>query len=226
MRLSTALGIAFGMLVFGAGISRAQNLLVNGDFDTDLAGWYRPASWVEDSWSAIDIDASPSSGSVRQENVNVDGVKTSGIGQCIPVTEGESYRVSGATFVPSGQDAVGAASIVFQWKDGTDCTGEAIGGGLGTGGSGLFDEWYVFVSDFVVAPAGAGSMQLDLLCRKTTAAGTFVAYWDDLVVVPELATGLLQGAALLALGACRARRAARARDCAAMQRLRTQRLRS
>jgi len=47
-------------------------------------------------------------------------------------------------------------------------------------------------------------MQLDLVSRKTTASGTFVAYWDDLFVVPELTTTLLQGAAFLALAAVRA----------------------
>lgn len=60
------------------------------------------------------------------------------------------------------------------------------------------------MSDFVEAPAGARSMQLDLVSRKTTASGTFVAYWDDLFVVPELTTTLLQGAAFLALAAVRA----------------------
>ena len=147
---------------------------------------YEPTLWVEASWSSLDASGSPSSGSVRHENVNTDGAKVSGIGQCIPVVAGESYRVGTSIYVPSGQAATGLAGILFQWMASADCTGDPIGGGLGTTGEWAgFDEWLDWVSDLREAPPGAHAMMLDLRCRKTTASGTFVAYWDDVFVVPE-----------------------------------------
>lgn len=107
---------------------------------------YEPTLWVEASWSSLDAGGSPSSGSVRHENVNTDGAKVSGIGQCIPVVAGESYRVGTSIYVPSGQAATGLAGILFQWMASADCTGDPIGGGLGTTGEWAgFDEWLDWV---------------------------------------------------------------------------------
>jgi len=163
---------------------------------------------ILESWSdAFDVEGSPTSGSVRQENLNDDGIKAGGIGQCVPITAGESYRFGGSTYKPSGQSAAGRAGILFHWKSSTDCTGPDVGGYFGTDGSAAdFDEWYPFTSDFSVAPAGAHTAQLDLVSRKDDATGTFVAYWDGLFVVPEPATMLLQSAALGALVALARRR--------------------
>lgn len=203
MRLTTSRAIVLATtLVSVSGIARAQNLVVNGDFDTNLAGWYYPASFVEDSWSAFDAGGSPSSGSVRQENANTDGIKTSGIGQCVPVVAGESYRVGVSIYVPSGQAATGLAGILFQWMASADCSGAAIGGGLGTDGEWVgFDAWQDWMSDFVEAPPGAQAMEVDLTCRKSSASGTFVAYWDDVSVAPEPGAAALAGAGLGALAA-------------------------
>ena len=90
-----------------------------------------------------------------------------------------------------------------------DCSGASIGGLLGTDGEAAgFDEWYHWHSDFVSAPVGTQSILLDLISRKNDATGTFVAYWDDIFVIPEPAAALLQGAALGALAALGRRRRA------------------
>lgn len=210
MRLSTRVAIVIGasLLAF-TDAAQGQNRVENGDFDTSLAGWYWAPSFVEDSWSPMDAGASPASGSARQENSNDDGIKAGGIGQCVPATAGESYQVGGSVYVPSGQSADGLAGIHWQWKASLDCSGASIGGLLGTDGEAAgFDEWYHWHSDFVSAPVGTQSILLDLISRKNDATGTFVAYWDDIFVIPEPAAALLQGAALGALAALGRRRRA------------------
>jgi hypothetical protein len=202
MRLRAGVAVAIGTaLAASSGTARAYNLVENGDFDASLAGWYLAPSWVQDSWSPLDAGGSPASGSARLENVNDDGIQAGGIGQCVPVTAGESDRVRGSIYVPGGQAADGLAGIHFQWNESADCTGDAIGGALGTDGEAAgFDEWYHWHSDLVPAPVGAQALVLELTSRKSDAAGTFVTHWDDLFV-PEPAAALLQAAALGALAA-------------------------
>lgn len=208
MRLGRVVAVATIVWIAGAASAQGENLLVNGDFDEDYVGWFMAPSWVLHEWShEPDVNGVPTSGSLRQENVNDDGIKAGGMGQCVSVTPGQAYRFGGSTYVPSGQAAEGGAGIHFQWKGTPDCTDSGIGGAYGTDGvPGLFDAWYSSQSDWLVAPATAHSAQIDLVSRKYDAAGTFVAYWDGLFVVPEASATSLAIASLAALGLVAGRR--------------------
>jgi hypothetical protein len=215
MRLSTGLAIVCGatLTVLAVG-APAQNLVVNGDFDTGLGSWYWPPPWIETEWSALDAGGSPTSGSVRQENFNDDGTAGLGTGQCVPVVAGVSYRVSFSVYVPSGQTGTGLAGLNFGWNSSVDCRSSAgIGGLYGTAGTPEpVDEWSDLTFEWLEAPPGAQTMQVFLACKKTSVSGTFAAYWDDVFVVPEPGAAASCGAALLGLAAARPLRSSRARS--------------
>ena len=198
MRLTLIAPIA---LLVAASTAQGQNLLQNPGFDVNLAHWMEADPVVvEDTWDPMDVDDSPTSGSLRQENLNEDGVTTSGVSQCVPVDAGQAYMLGGSTYVPSGQPAEGRAEIIGGWHDEAGCTGGFIGGSFGfVGTSANFDDWFRFESEPIVAPDGAQALEVILGCRKRDAAGTFVAFWDEVFVLPEPTSELLRAVALLAV---------------------------
>lgn len=84
------------LLALASPAASAQNLLFNGTFDEDIAGWQEIASQDNESlWAPDDANDDPNSGSIRLERR--DGAPGGGIAsfrfQCIPMEPGQEYEL-------------------------------------------------------------------------------------------------------------------------------------
>ena len=96
----------------------AQNLLVNGNFDTDVSSWVKISSTGTAVFSPLDADGSASSGSMLTTNTE----STLFVHQCRPATAGTSYDFGGKARVPLGQVA-GQYLQQLNFFTNTTCTG-------------------------------------------------------------------------------------------------------
>lgn len=111
-RSCTALVFAAWFLV--SGTARAQNLLTNPNFDAGLSGWTGPAGVFDPT---RDANGNPLSGSAQ---VSPPGAFCDDIQQCVNVTAGGIYELTGRLLFPSGtqfNSGPGSASILFGFYD-------------------------------------------------------------------------------------------------------------
>lgn len=159
-----------------ASSAAAQNMVVNGDFDTDVLGWTTFGTPFD--WNSADWLGAPVSGSGLLTN-EVDGTMHAGIVACVDgVVGGQSYDLGGMIMIPSGQAGSGGAGYGLYWREGAGCSGSQSVGGYSP---------YIVESDVwvhltlwgLVAPAGTQSAEVMLLNNKTS-AGTdpYLSYHD------------------------------------------------
>jgi hypothetical protein len=192
-------GIGIGLgLGPAAGPAKAQNGIVNADFDVadQLTGW------IENGvWSPIDWEGLPDSGSVLNSNSCPFVGCSSLVRQCVPVTEGERYRVEARVRVDPGQPS-GDVLLRVSWRSASACYPAApavdqsvISVAAATG------EWELVGGTFT-APAGAQGADLQLAVLKDSASGSLAARFDA-VSVPEAEVVVAAPAALAALAVIR-----------------------
>jgi hypothetical protein len=173
----------------------AQELVVNGDFDTNIDGWSLGSfEFIEIEWSASDVDGDPGSGSLEML------AAASGFAvQCVPVEEGASYRLAGAIapLAPEGESLVEFSLGLF-FRGEAACAGPPLGGDalVAPGETGVWHR----LADVFEAPTGAQSAEVRL--RATWFAGQQRARFDA-ISVPEPGAGAAGAAALLALAGAR-----------------------
>ena len=168
----------------------AQNLVFNGRFNVVqlLDGW-------EDStdpdmtlaWTALDANASATSGSMRVTNTAPGQNMGVTAAQCIPAYAGLGHSVGGKVRIPSGseQSINNRAVMSLRWYSDPECT-VSIGGVITANGSPTsFDVW-VTQSMTATAPAGARSVEVRALVTKYTAGGSFVAQFDDITLTSQM----------------------------------------
>jgi hypothetical protein len=170
--------LALATLLAGAPAA-GQNLLTNGTFDHDLAGWSIFAETLTPSWSPLDATGSAASGSLRVVNrAETDNFGYASATRCVPVVAGERYAARGSFHYPAGQPRVGAGAVFIFFMDDATCHGnfitihadeaELAGGAwrvIGTGGQ--------------VAPAGALSASVSFGFRKVGAGGEATFHLDN-----------------------------------------------
>ncbi len=165
---------ALTLLAFSASV-QAQNLLSNGNFDTDLrlSGWTGPGVLT---WSKIDADDSPSSGSVR---IPEGGEFGFGFSQCVSPEPAGTNVAEFSYFVPADVTVVFDSGIVmfFVWFDGPDCTGATLGGSQLLETFTLQNQWST-VRGLITPPPGADSGRVDLLVLGS-GTSDFVAHFDN-----------------------------------------------
>jgi carbohydrate binding protein with CBM4/9 domain len=89
-----------------AAAANAQNLLSNGSFDANLAGWQAHGSSVSTAWDHDDISGSASSGSAKvTAQAALTGSQGGGIQQSFSVTPGTTYRLTGSAQLAGGGSA-------------------------------------------------------------------------------------------------------------------------
>lgn len=98
--------------------SRAQNLITNPNFDSDIVGWWNPSLdrlvWISDDGYA----AGSGSGCLEFADTLNNGACTGAIQDNIAVTPNTTYLLSGTARLPTGSIA-DSASIWVQWYDGS-----------------------------------------------------------------------------------------------------------
>lgn len=155
----------------------AQNLVINGDFDTDVGGWTSYHCLL--AWDPADSQQSVTSGSAWISNDN-DIEPTTAIFACVDgIVGGQSYDLGGLVWIPSGQPSTGSAKLGLYWHDGPGCTGNLTVGGQ-TPYAQLPDGWVPLAHFGQVAPPGTQSAQVTAYNIKTSpGTGPFVVHHDS-----------------------------------------------
>ena len=158
---------------------RKPNLLVNGSFDTGLGGWVvaKPAMFSPD-----DGKADPASGSALQPNEQAGGGEVvTAIAQCVRVTPGAEYVISGLLRIVSAANTGSARLGVHLYSTGncagfpfTTLTAASIARGDGA--------WIGAHGRFAVPPnptSANSSAAVLLLAGKNEPGGSLAAGFDD-----------------------------------------------
>ncbi len=177
-RVGLALLLVLGVAIAGAHptVRGAANLLQNGAFDVDVAGW---EPFTTFTWNAsADRDGNPASGGAEMRVTTVNTLNT-GTVQCVDIAPGVPYITTADVLVPTQSQAGGTiAGLLRIYFDSPDCAGSQIANAYGDSATAL-DEWQALTHTHT-SPAGARSMWIYLNLYKTViTAANAVAYWDN-----------------------------------------------
>ncbi len=174
--------LVFAVTVFLAPGVSAQNLLVNPDFDTDLAGWDGPGVW-----DPADAFGSPSSGSATWINDYTAGGSTF-VRQCVELSPWiEGFDVAAHVFIPSGQPGSGYTYITVAFYSDPTCDTYIFA--FGSQNAVAFDVWMLLnFTDWT--PNGAAGARIAVTNQKT-APGDFQTFADSVYFAqnPEMVFG-------------------------------------
>jgi hypothetical protein len=183
----------------------SQSELVNPEFDSSLVPWTIGAQeFVVMARSPIDVDGSPTSGSLSLES------QTGWAYQCVPVTADTEYLLSGFVMPRSaGRSGTVNHGLELEWFSNSTCAGTS-----GLPLASIFtpaplDVWTNF-EDVFVSPSTARSARVRL--RNSSISGGFATANFDSIFVPEPGGGAsLVAGALGIAGLARRRKAGRLR---------------
>ncbi len=186
MRSCTLSGlVVLAVLVGVAPANAVSNLVTNSYFNSSINAWTAAAAGhVNVAWSSSDVHGSSSSGSAALQNYDANAMASSvywiGLRQCLPVTAGTSYHMSGYIGIPAAQTRTGRAAIAVQYYNGNICSGTKIGNPVFAINTHADNTWHAVSSD-TTAPAGAGSVSINLDTQKDQAGGAFYTFYDEVV---------------------------------------------
>ena len=154
------------------------DLVVNGDFDTGVAGWTELS--IPLVWDSSDYQDNPTSGSALILN-NASSAANSGAIQCVNgIVGGDAYGLSTWLRVPSGQTGSGRAGAFVWWYSEPSCAGTWLEESS-TPYITTSDTWREVIASSAVAPSAAQSAKVYLNCFKETEAGTYQVFFDHVV---------------------------------------------
>lgn len=179
MRIRTS-AFLLAMLALVASEAAAQNLVVNGDFDTDLDGWTNVGA-PQSIWDEFDEFEDPNSGSLRIVNSSSAGTTTV-VRQCALAEADREFQV-GFTHVTFPDGAEGAARMRLIWYANSTCEGATSG--IEILDSSIAGPW-TRVEEIVTSPPATQSVLIELGARKTagSASNDYRVYFDE-IYVPE-----------------------------------------
>ena len=163
----------------------SQNLLVNPGFDDDVSGWQAEVASeaLAVDWVADDALGQPGSGALRLTDVLPDEhSNVYGVGQCLPVTAGAAYDLSGWVRIPAGQVRAGTALLQVIWYADAACSQLVDFDRAET--TDTSGEWRLLGQTGLVAPAGAQWAEVDLDVGRFGAPGPFAALFDEIALCP------------------------------------------
>ena len=161
-----------------AGAADYVNVLSNGTFELDVAGW-TPLLDTIIMWDPMDADGSPSSGSAIVTN-SVDYQSTRGARQCSDVLEGDmEYVLRAMIFIPGMQPATGWGHLKVALYPQPNCGGYPV---LHLMSSVVYsatpDQW-LRSTLAITTPPNAQSAIVDLTVTKDTVTGFLDIAFDN-----------------------------------------------
>ena len=161
-------------------LANAQNLITNGTFDTNVAGW---AYGVWDG--TRDANNDPHSGSnqiVAPYQSDNSGLYSS---QCVAVTAGQNYILSAQVLIPSALTTTtsGYAELMADWYPDSTCASGNYTSRLETShvvSSDGLDNWHG-VGASQTAPPGTHSALIVVFSYAYAPGGQFTANFDNIV---------------------------------------------
>jgi hypothetical protein len=172
-------------LLFAASAVPAQNLVVNGGFDANTAGWQLDGFGTL-AWSPLDAGGQPASGSAQLTNTNANTGNGTLLAHCVEVTPGTLLQLGVKVRVPSGvgQTLSNLAYGAYRFHAGPGCVSSVTGVvGFGAETPGQLDTWQAETTQ-VIVPAGATRIEIRGIVIKFVAGSNPVALFDDFTVVP------------------------------------------
>lgn len=180
--------VSCAILLAAADTAAAQNLLVNGEFDSDLSGWLIDAAAAPaPAWETFDIADPARSGAVRVGNASPEAAnRLYPLEQCIALTVPGPYRIVARGYIPPGQG--GGKLVVSYWLslDNPDCPqwqGSQSGGGnyiTTIGGWGRYEQSVAATMPSPIPPNAR--IKISLGVEKDAAGGEFFGYFDAVSV--------------------------------------------
>ncbi|MGA9335114.1 MAG: hypothetical protein WBV39_12615 [Rudaea sp.] len=179
--------VAFALVLALPTVSTAQNLLVNGDFATDLSGWQFPDATP--TWSSFDADGAIGSGSAHGTNAQAGAdARVFVLRQCVPISQPGLYVFGASGYTPSGQVAGDLVANYFVTLN-SDCSGDTT---VNTGGFFLpgVDQWQAYTSGTLLnippqSPFPAMAIRISLGVDKSPAGGSFAGYFDNVFLIRD-----------------------------------------
>jgi hypothetical protein len=176
-------GAAVVFVLGFAAQARAQNLLTNATFNSDVSAWVVGLN-ATSLWQPLDAGASPTSGSALVTNSSPEAARGTGIYQCRPATAGQAYDFGIKARIPSGQANTGLAAGTVAWFSSPTCAPAGLISNDSTPAITVFDRWQGASATNVTAPAGTVAGYFECRVSKDGAGGTFRAYCDDVFFAP------------------------------------------
>jgi hypothetical protein len=177
--------------LLAASAGRAQNLLPNAGFNTDIAGWTANYSTgIILGWTNLDAHDSSGSGSLQITNDQpVDNGGYNVFGICVPVTPGRTYHLGASYYFAHGQALSGLLAVMTDFYASSNCSTGYISGAPFASVAPASDSWQRLDTQPFVAPVGAQAAFALFGVRKIGNGGSIVCSLDD--VVFELAENSL-----------------------------------
>lgn len=201
---------AAGLVLLLAVPAAAQNLLVNGEFDANLAGWSNldPVE-IGMAWSPQDPGDPTPSGSIEVVSTVSNGGAT-GPSQCVDVDAGVPLWMSVTILVPTQSFEYLYADPFVRYFDTVGC-----GGGIELGnefpiGQVSMGEGWKRIEGPLAPPAATRSVLAVLGVVKPVSVALPATVYFDAVFLPEPGSGALAAGAFVVLGLLAARSRARA----------------
>ena len=176
--LLTGLGLAFPLL--------AQNAVQNGQFETSLGRWTRyGGGTVETAWASLDAGSLLDSGSASLNEISTSPSTSGGLQQCVPVSQGATYLAAAKSWVDP-QPTSGNVGLLVAWYTSFDCaTGRVSEASRSL--TPPASSWTTVSLPDLTPPGNARRALLQMYVFKGGAAGTYKAFFDDVVLMPTSA---------------------------------------
>lgn len=181
--------------LLAAAPAAAQNLVVNGDFATNVAGWSNPVpSEIGFAWSELDpLDPTPS-GSM-QVTSTISNAGAQGPYQCVDT--GEPVTMGMAILVPNQSFEYLYGNPFVRYYDAPGCGGAEVASEFPIGFVAMGEGWRR-IKGVVTPPPTARSFRVFLGVWKPPTAWPATVHFDD-VFVPEPDAGMGTACAFAAL---------------------------
>ena len=174
------------VVAFSWTAGHAENILDNPDFDTDLSSWSCSSGDGVALWDSRDVDAASGSGSVQIDNNAPSANAKVSCVQCVPVVEGDPYRLSAwVYFADEGSFTLdGSARIQIAFSDDAACTGVVGWGDVATldAAPGNANTWVPTATPWNVAPSGTTHVAAILVSWADVQDNTTRTHFDAAVL--------------------------------------------
>jgi len=165
--------------------SGAQQLIINGDFNSDLSGW-NVSDAPGTTWAPFDYAAASSGSALFTNDMPDAGAATTNLTQCVVLAKPGRYLVSANGYLPAGQSSGMLYVNAVLYLPSTTCTSlgsTPLGFNLpATIGAWSSQQSAIIELDDIDVLAGA-SIDVRVGIQKTSAGGSIQGYIDAVRVI-------------------------------------------
>ena len=155
-----------------------ENLLMNGQFRANVAGWMPGGNTNAIVWNSMDAQGSSGSGSARVVNMSPNAnPNVNGATQCLRLSGAKTYTLSAQFFIPSGQQGQPGASLQAVAYPVNNCLGTGTVNNSPTSTS-PFNTWTLMTYTFSV-PATTNSVRIRINSSKNNTTNNVSVQWDN-----------------------------------------------